>query len=103
MGAQLVQTRYGREQELESDEYGMKYMKQAGYDPAAAISLQETFVRLSEGRRPGWLEGLFASHPPSQERVETVKNRNFKSFSGFFARHKNGLVDQTEDFIRVID
>ena len=39
----------------------------------AAVSLQETFVRLSEGRRQNWLDGLFASHPPSQERV--TRNR----------------------------
>jgi predicted Zn-dependent protease len=71
-GAQLVQMKYGREQELESDHYGMKYMKAAGYDPMAAVTLQETFVRLSGTREKeqGWLEGLFASHPPSAERVE---------------------------------
>lgn len=69
IGAQLIHTRYGREAELESDLYGMRLMKAAGYDPAAAITLQETFVRLSQGRQSGWLEGLFASHPPSQERV----------------------------------
>ena len=76
VGAQLIQQRYGREQELESDEYGMKYMKLAGYDPQGAISLQETFVRLSEqqgGKAQSWIEGLFASHPPSPERV--AKNR----------------------------
>ena len=73
VGAQLVQTRYGREQELESDFYGMKYMKAAGYDPQGAVMLQETFVRLSQGRQSGWLEGLFASHPPSPERV--AKNK----------------------------
>jgi predicted Zn-dependent protease len=70
LGANLIATRYGREAELESDAYGMEYMKEAGYDPAAAIDLQKTFVKLSEGRRQGWLEGLFASHPPSEERVE---------------------------------
>lgn len=75
VGAQLIHTRYGREAELESDLYGMRYMKAAGYDPQGAVTLQETFVRLSEegGRRQNWLEGLFASHPPSQERV--AKNR----------------------------
>ena len=61
--------KYGRDDELESDEYGMLYMSRAGYDPAAAIDLQQTFVRLSEGRRSDWLSGLFASHPPSQQRV----------------------------------
>jgi predicted Zn-dependent protease len=48
----------------------MQYMARAGYDPRAAIALQETFVRLAKGENPGWLEGLFASHPPSQERVD---------------------------------
>ena len=71
VGAQMIQQKYSREQELESDRYGMRYMKAAGYDPWGAVTLQETFVRLSESgpRRKGWLEGLFASHPPSAERV----------------------------------
>jgi beta-barrel assembly-enhancing protease len=76
VGAQLVQQKYGRDQELEADKYGMKYMKLAGYDPAGAVSLQQTFVRLSEqdgAKKQGWLEGLFASHPPSAERVEQNK------------------------------
>lgn len=76
IGAALIQQRYSRGQELEADKYGMKYMKLAGYDPTGAVTLQETFVKLAEqeGRgNPGWLEGLFASHPPSQERVEQNK------------------------------
>ncbi|MGB5492378.1 MAG: M48 family metalloprotease [Woeseiaceae bacterium] len=71
LAAQLVTMKYGREAELESDFYGMQYMSKAGYNPRGAISLQETFVRLSDGRRTDWLSGLFASHPPSQERVDT--------------------------------
>ena len=70
LGAALTTTKYGRDAERESDEYGMQYMSAAGYDPQGAVHLQETFVRLSEGRRSDWLSGLFASHPPSQERVE---------------------------------
>ena len=73
VGAQLIHTRYGREAELQSDLYGTRLMKIAGYDPRAAITLQETFVRLSEGRKQNWLDGLFASHPPSAERV--ARNR----------------------------
>ncbi len=70
VGLQLINSRYGRNDELESDRYGMQYMSRAGYDPAGAVSLQETFMRLSEGRRTDWLSGLFASHPPSMARVE---------------------------------
>lgn len=71
VGAQLVQTKYGRDQELEADRYGMVYMQRAGYDLEAAVSLQQTFVRLSTeaGKSQSWFEGLFASHPPSPERV----------------------------------
>ena len=46
LGAQLASQKYGRDAERESDYYGMRYMAKAGYDPAAAIGLQETFVRL---------------------------------------------------------
>ena len=81
LGAQLVTHRYGREAELESDYYGMQYMAAAGYDPAAAITLQEKFVALSQGRTTGWIEGLFASHPPSTERVakNRLKNETLKA------------------------
>jgi len=69
---QLLTLKYSRDAELEADRYGMEYMQRAGYDPQGAVSLQEAFVRLSEeeGRQSGWLNGLFASHPPSQERVD---------------------------------
>ena len=50
VGAQLVTQKYGRDAERESDRYGMVYMQRAGYDPSAAVDLQETFVRLSQGR-----------------------------------------------------
>ena len=69
--AQAGLAKYGRSAELESDRYGMEYMSKAGYDPQGAVELQQTFVRLSEDRRQDWLSGLFASHPPSQERVDT--------------------------------
>jgi predicted Zn-dependent protease len=70
VGAQLLSSTYGRSAELESDKYGMTYMSRAGYDPAGAVTLQETFVRLSEGQDSDWLSGLFASHPPSRARVD---------------------------------
>lgn len=70
VGAQLVTQKYGRDAERESDFYGMKYMSKAGYDPQGAVDLQRTFLRLSEGNNQDWLSGLFASHPPSRERVE---------------------------------
>ena len=50
LGAQLLTQKYGRDAERESDEYGMLYMSEAGYDPQGAVQLQQTFLELSEGR-----------------------------------------------------
>ena len=83
-GVQMAQMKYGRDAELEADQYGMKYMKAAGYDPAGAVTLQQTFVRLAgEGEKhQDWVEGLFASHPPSMERVEANKKTAAKLGTG---------------------
>jgi predicted Zn-dependent protease len=70
IGSQLIDKKYSRDDESEADHYGIRYMVRAGYDPAAAVQLQETFVRLAEGNDTDWLQGLFATHPPSRERVE---------------------------------
>ena len=70
LGAQLITQKYGRDAERESDYYGMQYMVRAGYDPQGAVDLQRTFVKLSESKQQDWISGLFASHPPSRERVQ---------------------------------
>jgi predicted Zn-dependent protease len=87
LGSQLISQRYGRQAELESDYYGMKYMARAGYDPAAAISLQEKFVELGKEHKASWVSGLFASHPPSEQRVamniessRTIKSTQSKNW-----------------------
>lgn len=77
VGAAGVTARYGRDNELESDYYGINLMVAEGYDPQAAVELQQTFVRLSEerGARSDWFSNLFASHPPSQLRVDRNQQR----------------------------
>lgn len=74
VGGGLLGLKYGRDDEREADHHGIRYMQRAGYDPAAAVSLQQTFLRLAQDRAPGWLEGLFSSHPPSQERVDNNRH-----------------------------
>jgi len=75
VGAALLGQKYSRDAESEADKYGVQYMAKAGYDPKAAVTLQETFVRLANGKNANWLEGLFASHPPSVDRVNA--NRQY--------------------------
>jgi beta-barrel assembly-enhancing protease len=70
VGAGLTSLKFSRNAELEADAYGIKYMVAAGYDPQAAVTLQEKFLKLSEDQNPSWLSGLLATHPPSIERIE---------------------------------
>ncbi len=102
VAAGLISTKNGRDAELESDYYGMQYMSEAGYDPNAAIDLQETFVRLSaeSGRgNSGWLEGLFASHPPSATRV--AKNKQTAAALGTTGDYGRGSYQaQTANLMR---
>ncbi|MFZ2541322.1 MAG: M48 family metalloprotease [Gallionella sp.] len=73
LSSKLIATKFGRDDESEADLYGMRYMKKAGYDPRAAVTLQETFLRLSKDQKSSFIEGLFSSHPPSDERVAANK------------------------------
>ena len=63
------QQKYSRSRELQADHYGMQMMSKAGYDPTAAIELQKLFVELSKGRSQDLFSVMFASHPPSINRV----------------------------------
>jgi beta-barrel assembly-enhancing protease len=74
LGAQLLQAKYSRDDELEADKYGMQYMKRVGYDLQAAVALQELFLRKFEsGPAKDRASSLFASHPPSAQRVADNK------------------------------
>jgi predicted Zn-dependent protease len=82
MGAQLALAQYSQGDELESDHYGMLYMKKAGYDPEAAVELQQLFVKLSEGQDSNFVQGLFATHPPSGKRVHDNRKLTTKLGTG---------------------
>lgn len=88
--ANLVDKRYSRDQESESDRLGIDYMVQSGYAPQGAVELQEIFYRKIEGgRNPDWLSGLFRSHPFSKERLEA--NRSYVASNYVATRSGYGL------------
>jgi len=72
---------YGREMELESDEYGAVYLYRSGYDPEAMIGVlgvlkdHERFSTLKgreAGRAPSTYHGVFSSHPKNDKRLKEV-------------------------------
>lgn len=69
---QLTQLRFSRDDESESDTYGLKYMAQAGYDPSAMLDVMEVLRRASEGgRTPEFL----ATHPAPETRLVEIRAR----------------------------
>lgn len=71
MIASLVNMSYGRDQELESDDLGVRFMLQAGYDPEALISVMEILEKASGGQRqPEFL----STHPSPENRVQKIRD-----------------------------
>ena len=98
MGAKAYQAHYGRSQELEADKHGIELMVKAGYEPQAAVELQQKFVELSKGQQSDFLSNLFASHPPSQERVN--KNKALTANLGSGQRNRQAFKQAISQIVK---
>jgi predicted Zn-dependent protease len=64
--------KFSREQESEADKLGFTAMVQRGYDPAAGRELWARMLREEDTRHYGKTWTVFASHPPTRERLDDV-------------------------------
>jgi predicted Zn-dependent protease len=105
IGAQAWIQGYGRDNEMEADRLGLKYMVKAGYDPNSIghvfsmFQAGEKFERAraaAEGREPRLYHGVFSSHPSPDERaVQAAKGAaNIKEApeGGWLERHDEYLT-----------
>lgn len=61
---------YGRSEELEADEYGVRYSGEAGYDPRGIATF---FGKLqAQEKDRGGLQAWLSTHPPTPERVKAA-------------------------------
>ncbi len=70
MVGQMVNMKYGREDELQSDTLGVRFMSEAGYDPRAMIGVQEILAQQSEGQAP---PEILSTHPSAPNRIQTIQ------------------------------
>jgi len=61
--------KYGRDQELESDEWGVRLMMEAGYDPYQLIDVMDILEESSGGNR---VPEFQSSHPSPENRRELI-------------------------------
>jgi predicted Zn-dependent protease len=74
LGILTGQMHFSREAEREADSVMVELMIRSGYDPREALAM---FERLREIDRsePGKVARLFSSHPPTSERIESVRRQ----------------------------
>jgi predicted Zn-dependent protease len=97
-GLQLLFLKYGRDDERQADDLGLRYMYGQNYDPREMPSVFETLRRVSAqqgaGRIPGWL----STHPTEEERIRTISGKVAQLGGDFSGRTVN-----REGYLRNID
>lgn len=67
---QLVNMKFGRNDELQSDRLGVEFMSEAGYDPRALLRVMEILAASTEGARP---PEFFSTHPNPDNRIARIQ------------------------------
>jgi len=77
MVGSLINMRYGRDDELESDALGIRIMAEAGYDPRGMLRVMEVLAKASGGsRQPEFV----STHPAPENRAERIKQAIAKQY-----------------------
>lgn len=70
MVGQLVNMKFGRSDELESDQLGVRFVSEAGYDPRAMVRVMEILGEASSGSRQ---PEFFSTHPNPENRIARIQ------------------------------
>jgi predicted Zn-dependent protease len=70
LGSGLVLLSFNRDQELEADTLGMRYMSLTGYDPYGMLQMMQ--ILASQGGGGGGPE-FFSTHPHPETRIESIQ------------------------------
>ncbi len=68
--AQIKMMKFGRDDELQSDDFGVRYMIDAGFDPTAMIEVMEILAESGGGMNR---DEFMSTHPSPANRVEKIK------------------------------
>lgn len=72
IGGSLALLKYGRDAEREADVFAVEETHAAGIDPSGMAGFFEKLLALHESE-PSGVEVLFSTHPPTQERIDSVR------------------------------
>jgi predicted Zn-dependent protease len=75
--SQMITLKYGREDELQSDHWGLYNMIEAGYDPREMVNVMEVLKKAGGG---GGRAAVFSSHPDPDARIVAIKQYVAKQY-----------------------
>ena len=78
---QLINLKFGREDELESDFLGVCFMNDSGYDPSDLITVMQILAASRQSEQP---PEFFSTHPNPESRVQRIQEaiQNIESCPG---------------------
>ena len=76
---QLINMRFGRADELESDQLGVRFMSEAGYDPRSMVEVMRILAESGGGGRQ---PEFFSTHPNPENRVQRIEEAIGAQFPG---------------------
>jgi predicted Zn-dependent protease len=65
--------KYGRDDEAQADQLGVRYASRAGWDPAGIPRMLTTLGRIEEASDSKGVPNWLATHPPADDRVQRVQ------------------------------
>ena len=68
---QMMQLKYSRTDELQADNFGLRYMTDAGYNPREMLRVMTILKQASGGGGRG--PDIFATHPDPDARIEAIQ------------------------------
>ena len=78
----IVNMKYGRDQELESDDFGVRIMLEAGYNAEELIGVMDILERASGGNRQS---EFMSTHPSPENRRERIREA--------IERYESGVIE----------
>lgn len=75
----VINMKYGRDDELQSDHLGVRFMADAGYDPRALMRVMEILAEASGGARQ---PEFFSTHPNPENRIAQIQAAIAERFPG---------------------
>jgi predicted Zn-dependent protease len=97
-GLQLLFLKFGRDDERQSDDLGLRYMTRAGYDPNQMPPVFHTLDRVSEAQGGGRIPVWASTHPNPENRAERIAAQ----IEGMPAESRAGTVNRS-DYLRRLD